>query len=361
MEKKFFYSGAFDPFTLQDAQVVAEVSKGGLHQVVIGIEKDGDHLFSGSDRKKMAQSTLLWYDKVHNMNISACVTVIVYSGLPAYAARMHFANTFVVTVKTESEKVSDLKLRISRQVGRSMLSTTFMYHKVVVTHSRDYLEKVIKMLYDNDEYIMLMKLVSPPAHNLMMSHALEYEYNHCNRSLKDWKTFVYVVSQRSYHNLSHIAYMLNKYRLHSTDSIKSNHDRFCRELEMKAAIFFHDYILDDVDRSFEISRLPDHAEGLFMATKHLEGIPDELNEYEQFMHDLDLAILTEKCLYNDYRIAIRQEHLDVSDEEYAVARVAALKKLEQEITKTKLFNKKELKQALLNIGNEIASYDIDVK
>ena len=79
MKKKLFYFGAFSPFTLQDAAVVAEASADGYHDVVIAIEQlDKPSLFSITERIKMVQETMQWYDKVHNTRISSSIEIVSY-------------------------------------------------------------------------------------------------------------------------------------------------------------------------------------------------------------------------------------------------------------------------------------------
>jgi predicted metal-dependent HD superfamily phosphohydrolase len=357
MKKKLFYFGAFSPFTLQDAAVVAEASADGYHDVVIAIEQlDKPSLFSITERIKMVQETMQWYDKVHNTHISSSIEIVSYYGLPIYEANEQGADTFIVAVKDKDAKICDTKLRLSRKIGRALLSKPMGYRKVVVKHSKEYIEEAINLLFKSKEYIMLAKFVAPPVHNMMMIYLLQSEYETCCKAARiSWGTFVRNVSANAYHNLSHIAYILNKYRLLVKDT--KDKDYFFKSQTFKAAVFFHDYVVGDEERSFEASKLPESAKGLFMATKHLGDTPENLNQEEQLIHDLDLAILTDKGLYNNYRLGVRFEHADISDLEYIPKRLEVLEKLKHEIAEnTKNFSRREIAQAMQNIESEKACY-----
>ena len=77
-----------------------------------------------------------------------------------------------------------------------------------------------------------------------------------------------------------------------------------------------------------------------MATKHDGQLSDKSGVHEQLIRDLDLAILTDDYLYDNYRSGIRMEYSDISDEVYVKERIKVLNLLLKEVETAK----KEMRQ-----------------
>ena len=205
---------------------------------------------------------------------------------------------------------------------------------------------------------MLAQFVTPPVHNMIMEELLEKQYfDCCRQSGISWEDFCSQMSTRAYHNLSHIAYMLDKYsvfKAHTTKQID-----FAEEKNFKAAIFFHDYIKDDEEKSFEASKLGETTKPLFMATKHFEPLfdYDDMSEPEQLIIDLDLAILNDKVLYENYAKSIRVEYKHIPYDEYVTARKEILEKLEDVIEHRTSFTDMQKQRAFKNIDRELEYLD----
>ena len=352
--RTFFYSGTFDPFTALDAEIVFNTLKEHAgSKVVIGLETDAEKpsLFSTAERMDMIKQSINWYAKKLSFNSQVDylenIKVVSYRGLPIYEAQKHNATQFLIPQTDTENPKCDTKYTLSRQIARTILSYQIGYCFCKADCLPEEITQSIKLCYKNHEYIMLAHFVTPPVHNKMMEHLLEKEYFECCRqSGISWQKFCEEMSTREYHNLSHIAYMLNLYRLRTSTDLLN--DRVCM-----AAIFFHDYVADSEAKSFEASKLSESARGLFMATKRPGKHLTELTADERLIHDLDLAILTDKVLYENYAYSIRMEYADVAHDDYIEGRTQILENLKNEIVKRTAFTEKEKETALKNIQKEI--------
>ena len=98
--------------------------------------------------------------------------------------------------------------------------------------------------------------------------------------------------------------------------------------------------------------MSDKSKGLFLATKHGAGASENLSDTEQLISYLDLAILADDFLYNDYKAGIRMEYADVSYEDYAIGRIKVLDELTKEVENSKRFGESEKKRACKNLATE---------
>ena len=353
--KTYFYSGAFDPFTTCDLDALFMTLQENC-KVVIGLEIDSEKpaLFSVAERMEMIQQSVQWYAKTAYCTtyetVLERISIVSYTGLPIYEAKKHGADAFLIA--TDKTKTYDVKFDLSQQIARNKLSSQIGHKFRVCDKSPDDLAKIIKLCYKHHEYIMLALCVAPPVHNMLMEKLLEKQYFECCRQSNiSWEDFCSQMSTRAYHNLSHIAYMLDKYDVFKT-SITEDID-FATEKNFKAAIFFHDYVADDEEKSFEASKLGEAVKPLFMATKHFEPLPDDLSELEQLIIDLDLAIFTDKLLYKRYAKSIRVEYKHIPHDEYVGKRTEILKKLKEVIEERTHFTKLQKETAYKNIDREL--------
>ena len=355
--KTYFFSGAFDPFTVFDTEAVLDIlTEDAYSKVVIGLELDSEKpaLFSVNKRMKMIEKSLYWYTKSHHHHLLDSlperIKIVSYHGLPIYEARKYGASCFLIP--TDKTKKYDVKFNLSRQIARNKLNSQIGYWFYELDQLPEDIAQAIKLCYKNHEYIMLATYVTPPAHNMLMEDLLEKQYfDCCKQSNISWQDFCAEMSLRSYHNLSHIAYMLDKYQAYKYES---NQDfDFMNDKNFKAAIFFHDYVKDDEEKSFIASGLSESLKGVFMATSYSADMPETEDKYEQLIRDLDLAIFTDKLLYNNYIYCIRTEYDHVAHDEYIEARTKVLETMETVIEGQTSFTKEQKRIALNNITHEI--------
>ncbi|MBE6451357.1 MAG: hypothetical protein E7016_05275 [Alphaproteobacteria bacterium] len=354
--KTYFYSGAFDPFTALDAEAVLDIlTSDAYSKVIIGLELDSEKtaLFPVTKRMKMIEKSLYWYTKAHHRHLLELlperIKIVSYHGLPIYEAIKHGASWFLIP--TDKTKKYDIKFELSRQIARNKLNSQIGYWFHEFNQLPEDIAQAIRLCYKNHEYIMLATYVTPPVHNMLMEDLLEKQYfDCCRQSNISWEDFCAEMSSRAYHNLSHIAYMLDKYDVFKT-SITEDID-FATEKNFKAAIFFHDYVADDEEKSFEASGLSESSKGVFMATKYSADMPETEDKYEQLIRDLDLAIFTDKLLYENYIYCIRAEYDHIAHDEYVNARTKVLETIETVIEGQTSFTKEQKKTAFDNIVHE---------
>ena len=125
--KTFFYSGAFDPFSVLDTEAVFNtLLDGSYNKVVIGIELDSKRpaLFSLAKRTEMIKQSLEWYAKanfpVNYEHLIERISIVSYHGLPIYEAKKHGADMFLIA--TDETKTYNVKFSLSRQIARNKLS-----------------------------------------------------------------------------------------------------------------------------------------------------------------------------------------------------------------------------------------------
>lgn len=135
---------------------------------------------------------------------------------------------------------------------------------------------------------------------------------------------------RCYHTLSHVAYMLNYWR------IMENLGHVCAEnpSALALAVFYHDFVNDgketDEKESCRIlrevgadSELTAAAEKLIAATAHGK-LPRDMTPDMALIHDLDLAVLGDNVNYGSYAAGIRQEYRQYDDAAYKTGRISIL-------------------------------------
>lgn len=353
MKQKFFFFGSFDPFTRSDFDaVISQMEFGGFSEGVIAVDVDYSKpsLFSLRMREEMIEESLKWYDKVNKTDYASRIKVISFSGVPVYKAVKLNATTLITLENPHKAIISSAIAHNILDYSLAVDEMSFDAEDDFAIESRNDCE-IVKYLYLHKEYIMLQRYLTPAVHNKLMSMALKDEYLECCRgSYIPWEDFVRDVSSRAYHNLSHIAYMLNKYRFFKEEVFDK--EQHFDNLNFKSAIFFHDYIANDEEKSFKYSMLSDRCKGLFLATKHGDDAPQNLSKAEQLIRDLDLAILADTVLYEDYKDGIRIEYADVADDVYATKRIEVLNSLIEEVENAKNFSEKEKKRAYGNLTKE---------
>ncbi len=132
---------------------------------------------------------------------------------------------------------------------------------------------------------------------------------------------------RAYHNLDHVAAMLN--------TVSEFEDTLHDDMAVRLAVWFHDAVYDtrrsdnEEQSAAYASTALSHAgasplllpavERLILATKTHQAAPDDTDC--QLMLDADLAVLgVSAAEYDRYAQAIRQEYAWVSDDDYRTGR-----------------------------------------
>ena len=350
--KKFFFPGSFDPFTRGHFNIVLQALN--LYEtgvVAIGINNEKIPMFDLEARKEMVKEALAYYDKVSGKNISSKVSVMSYHGLIVEAAEACGADVIVRGARRVEDQAEEKNLRLLNEKlmavrGLSLEQKLIEAPNVYTQVSSSAVRKLIKL----GEYIVAQQYVLPPVHSLMMREELWALVKESFENLSEWLRFIRNeafrdgICSRPFHNLSHIASMLNRLKMYQ--------GRVEDQYALTRAIFFHDYILGDLSRSFEASGLCKKHYGLFEATDHL-NLKRELQGDECLMHDFDLAVLSETATYADYRNNVRLEHKDMPLNEYITYRMGVLSKL-MENFKFYVLNKKLEQTARENMEKEVA-------
>lgn len=180
---------------------------------------------------------------------------------------------------------------------------------------------------------------------------------------KLWEDLVnhYTEKHRHYHNLRHIADMIENL-LHIKNEIKDFET-------IMLATFYHDVIYnptakDNEEKSAkfmqkELSNISFPKEKInrcynqIIATKKHEL---SVNSDTNFLIDSDLAILgQEEKKYTDYTKKIRNEYFVFSDIQYKKGRISVIKHflLQKNIYKTTFFQNRLEEKARLNLKNEL--------
>lgn len=327
--KKFLYAGSFDPFTRGHFDIVLQaVKKYECGVVVICNHPEKKTLFDETTRLQMIQKSLAYYDRVTGENISSRVEVAVFHGMTVDAALKYKANVLIRGVRNEKDYLVERDLvhfnaQLAHIRGFKLRQEHFRACDSLITVS----STAVKRLCDYGEYIAAQRFVFTPVHNMMMEYYLKETFlKYCltaeqHRDLNGehfWQEFT-LNMRRPYHNLSHIAAMLNRLNIYQggIDDKES----------LIRAIFYHDYDPNDVENSFaiaqEISAVCEKDKHLFTATDHF-NLPQTLVRDERLIHDWDLSVLCDEYGYEDYRNNLRLEYSDLSLKKYSGGRLHVL-------------------------------------
>lgn len=150
--------------------------------------------------------------------------------------------------------------------------------------------------------------------------------------LLDQVTEAYAAPGRAYHNQDHVEELLKLARRYWEQGFDTS-----EFLHLYLAILFHDFVYNPRSSTNEA----DSARVAQEETRSLPGVHPELlerlilvtqqhapaNDLEQFLVDLDLAILgADPPRYREYAQAIRQEYAHVPEEAYHAGRATVLQK-----------------------------------
>ena len=354
METKFFYAGTFDPFTRGHLNIVLR-ALGFYKKGVIGLGVNNGKvpLLNEIARQKLIKASIEYADKVRGTNNIQNLEIVSFKDLTVSAAVSCGANILVRGVRNdanmqEEKFLMDANERLLNVRGISMEQKLIPAAPKFESVS----SSLVRELLRYGEYIALKQYVVPFAHNLMLRqnglfccriHDILEPAGAFSAGQKTEK-YMEIMLKRPYHNLSHIAEMLNWLQIYK-DEVKD-------KPALEKAILYHDYVKDDVQKSFIASGLAKDKFGLFEATDHL-NIKRELTGDERLMHDFDLAVLADTSCYADYRNCLRLEYAQVPLDQYIKGRLAVLNSLLADF-RFYVLNKTLEEQAKENLAREIA-------
>ncbi len=374
MKTKALYAGSFDPFTDGHYNIVRQaLRKYGSLIIAVGInEAKKESLFSSLERALLIQDALqnLMPEEVDKISIDT------YEGLTVDYAMQKGVNVLIRGVRNPVDLAAEESLAQTNSLLASVRGFSLETDLILseATSLQAVSSSVVRGLCREGEYILAQKYVAPNIHQAMMEKCLKkvfLDLAPLNPASEEafsvrhlWLSLVSAYKKRAYHNLSHLAFMLNMLK------VFLRHEK-CDGLNKDIviwSIFMHDYY-QDIEQSdneekvcdfCEENQLPIKEKGLLrsciMATKH--NAPGQTLE-EKLIADLDLAILgcSDKELYEAYVTGVRKEYEAYDDETYCQGRRSLLESFLQRdcIYQTEFFRKRFEKQARKNILQEIES------
>ncbi len=360
--KKAIFTGSFDPFTLGHLHIVQQaLQKFDKIIINVGTHPQKKTLFSPNLRLEMVKQTL----KVCNLEDK--VVLMSYNGLTADLALREKVYTLIRGIRAGTEDIEKEKnLAVANnylgQIRGINLQTEFIFVEDIFL--RTISSTAVKNLCQLQQFAALMKYVSPYVHQKLAQIYLKPIFKAANFEGYLYQKLVKQYEARAYHNLSHIAYMLNMLQIYqdACDTYNGSVDI----INLTQAIFLHDYIynplaknneemsikagidedfVDDCDKKFQ---------DLVLATKHTQPAN---TPQEALIADLDLSILGtfDEDIWAQYNHAIRQEYNMIPLKEYVKGRIEVLKSFlnQNRIFQTSFFYDMLETQARQNISKEI--------
>lgn len=369
---KALFSGSFDPFTLGHLDIVKKALKE-FDELIICVSNNEEkkHLLSLEERKKIIISAL------SDLQTTKKITVICNTGTTIDVALKYKVDTLIRGIRNLDDIENEKALaKINEQLAQIR---GFKIEHYFVLQTDPFLKSasssIVRRLCAVEEYIAASQYVPQNVHQELMSIYLKTHFRnlfakaYIPRSEELWRDLVNVYKSRPYHNLTHLAYMLNMYKIYLTHTDKNDitpHTTF----NITLAIFLHDYIYDvERDDNEEASAQLAHeiCKGamfyhprkilfdLILATKHINDTP--LTGDAAILADIDLSLLGTQSpqIWDNYCAGIRKEYAIYSNQKYAHSRIAFLKRLlmRKRIFNTEFFYQRFEKQARKNIKKEI--------
>ena len=354
METKAFYAGFFDPIHRGHLSIAEQAAKKyGKCIIAIGDNKNKTPLFNKAERTRIAKEALEYCKKCY-FKEELDIEVISYDGYAVDAAIEHGCTHLVRGARDAKDCNRE---DIIRDINHRLLQIRFEYNIEQVQIPADIWYKfvsssVIKSQCAGGEYILVKSFVVPPTHNELMKIFLKDEFHQTFGKNQWWERFVKNFEGRSYHNLSHIAYMLNHLNIYIRQGGKVEDEQCLRK-----AIWYHD--LKETEEA-SAAAMPDFLQkfnDLIMATKHLGEVSSNLSGDARIIHDLDLSILFDDENYLDYAYCLRDEYKQYSNQEYVNARRKILDELIEKID-YQIFPEIATKEARLLMRGEKKELDV---
>ena len=360
--EKAIYAGSFDPFTLGHLHIVKQaLQKFDKLIINVGTNPQKKTLFSHVMRFEMVKQTL------KTCNLEDKVELMCYKGMTADLALSEKVYTLIHGIRVGTDDIEkERNLAITNNYLGAIrginLKTEFIY--VEDAFLRTVSSTAVKNLCQLRQFAAVMKYVSPYVHQKL---ALEYLEPIFKDAYFEGRLYLKLAKQydaRAYHNLSHIAYMLNMLQIYLnagyTDIANSDINTLTQ------AIFLHDYIYNPLEKNNEemsiqaaidedfVNECDKKFQDLVLVTKHIKPANAEL---EALMADLDLSILGtfDDDIWKQYNHAIRQEHSMVPLKDYVKGRIEVLQSFlnKARIFQTVFFYDMLEARARQNIAQEI--------
>ncbi len=328
MATKAIYPGSFDPIHRGHLDIAAAAAKEyGKCIIAVGVNDTKTVLFDAPKRVEIAKEAVRFYQTYYAKDEHLDIEVISYQGYTVDAA-IEYGCTHIVrgtrgAADDDNEKrlyyVNQklLKIRFREDIEQVLFKASEQYSFISSSDA--------KKLCAGGQYILAMSYVLPPTHNELMKIYLERDFHQAFRE-NWWQGFAKHFEGRAYHNLSHIAYMINRLNIYHRQGAIFENILFLRQ-----AIFYHDIKETEEASAEEIPGVSQRHRDMVMATKHLDGKPQNLSGDAQVIHDLDLAILFDEDNYTDYMFCVREENLKCSKAAYIEGRTAVLDRLIESI------------------------------
>ena len=329
--EKAIYAGSFDPFTLGHLHIIKQALRR-FDKIIInvGTNPQKKTLFSHVMRFKMVEET------IKACNFEDKVELMCYKGMTADLALSEEVYTLIRGIRVGTDDIEkERNLAITNNYLGTIrginLKTEFIY--VEDAFLRTVSSTAVKNLCQLRQFAAVMRYVSPYVHQKL---ALEYLEPIFKDAYFEGRLYLKLAKQydaRAYHNLSHIAYMLNMLQIYLdagyTDIANSDINTLTQ------AIFLHDYIYNPLEKNNEemsiqaainedfVDDCDIRFQNLVLATKHTQPAN---NEVEALMADLDLSILGtfDDEIWKQYNHAVRQEYSMVPLKDYVKGRIEVL-------------------------------------
>lgn len=359
------YIGSFDPFTLGHLNIVEKAltaqteNRPAYDKLIICVGKnDAKELFlKPQQRKNLIESAVAKLPRAND------ITVIISDELTVDIAYNYGVTTLIRGIRPNSiDLYSEKELAETNRFLAAMRG--FSLKTEFITQNDPFLQTVssslVRKLYKMDEYIAMVRLLPQCIAEDLLAPKLHKEFEKLvkksNTSIRNdsfiksseayWGDVKTAYKARPYHNLIHLAYMLNLlaiYKHHRKEAGDYTSSEPSKNLLM--AIFMHDYVYDVSPKEHplnneqcsantalcwcrkqvfntDISGITVHE--LIMATTHEPK--EDLTDEQKLIADLDLSILgtADTATYNAYAAGIRKEYAAYSDEKYKTERLAFL-------------------------------------
>ncbi len=388
MKRSCLYSGSFDPMTLGHWNIVcAAIAQYKKVYIGIGTNPSKKGLFLTDERieiiknnisdfinsfkykdlnkKDFSDFEITAYERlVNNPNI---IEIVPYNGLTidiaiklgvvdiVHGERNSADSEYEKTIETINKNLLTVRNKNINFVNLTPINQLNFNH--ISSSNTKYLCSV-------GEFVAVENYVSHYTHNILMAKYLydifkqssvffgitdeEKIKSEYNNIVKSYST------DRTYHNLSHVAACINYLNIYNNISDKSLSSKDFNNLVM--AIYFHDIVqgnnAENLSKEIMIKYLNYGAKriaSLIDATKHSDSLKASNSFTKKLMSDLDLSILGDKSRYNTYSQKVRQEYTQYQDNVFAKGRLGVLDKLSAKKT---LFETKFFKDMFENTANK---------
>ena len=381
MEKIAFYAGSFDPFTIGHFRIVCEALCS-YDKVIVGIGENPDkkkHFFGIDKRKELVRQSLqdflnLWQNRrlcgyvfsvseekaLTRLEKEDCLDIVSYDSLTVDAALYYGATALIRGKRIVGDDADEMYQSIINKQLLSVRRRSLVMDLIPVPQENlTYVSSsAVRNLCGLEEYIAAMPYVAPRVHNAMMKICLKKTFIEAYHGTvpgyfggqpeKAWDELCKAYEQRSWHNLSHLAYGINLFNIFCR--LSGGQKNIPKELFLYAW-FYHDYVwgeddseeksIANVSGKLYINKKNELVSKLIRATVHPPKKSRE-TEAEKLISDIDMAILGDELNYGRYCLGIRNEYPAINEKAFASGRKSFL----QNCLKAEIFHLPFFKEML---------------